>query len=128
MSTNNLGLMKKSFSIFYNNGSIWIEHLDSINNELALKNKFLEDIKQINRPSTSSYIAVVLTETEVNKEVLSLIIDTFCNCSKQLQKVVFIGLNHKMKKYLKRKSTTLNFITESINDLEKAKEWLLGKV
>ena len=100
-----LGLNKKSFSLFYNGGEIWCEHLDSLYNEKdLLKQKFLQDLIQISRPSMSSFIAVDLDESEVDTEILELIINSFIMLKKPLCKVVFVGLNSKMKRYIKKKN------------------------
>lgn len=121
-----LGLNKKSFSLFYNGGEIWCEHLDSLYNEKELlKQKFNQDLVQISRPSTSSYIAVALAESDVDIEILELIINSFIMLKKTLRKVVFVGLNSKMKQYIKKRNIDTSFIMICIDDYEKAKEWLI---
>jgi len=88
------GIKKKSFSLYFRGGEIWIEHLDSLNSQEELTKKLEEDILQINKPSTSSYIAVNLDETEVNEEVLQFILQKFTSIKKQLRKVAFrLNLN-----------------------------------
>ncbi|HCD45690.1 MAG TPA: hypothetical protein DEQ64_18585 [Lachnoclostridium sp.] len=122
-----LGLKKKSFSLFYNGGEIWCEHLDSIYDaKELLKQKFKQDLIQISRPSTSSFIAVVLDDSDVDKEMLELIVDSFVLLKRPLRKVVFIGLDLKMKSYIKKKKTDVSFMMTCIDDLEKAKEWLIS--
>ena len=121
-----LGLKKKSFSMFFNGGEIWFEHLDSLYDQTELiKQKFTQDLLEIQRPSTSSFIAVILDESNINSEILDLIINEFLNLNKQLRKVVFIGLTLKMKRYVKKKSAHTNFLIICMDDLEKAKEWLV---
>ena len=122
-----LGLNKKSFSLFYNGGEIWCEHLDSLYNEKdLLKQKFLQDLIQISRPSMSSFIAVDLDESEVDTEILELIINSFIMLKKPLCKVVFVGLNSKMKRYIKKKNADTSFFMICMDDYEKAKEWLVA--
>jgi hypothetical protein len=122
-----LGLNKKSFSLFYNGGEIWCEHLDSLYNEKdLLKQKFVQDLVQISRPSTSSFIAVDLDESEVDTEILELIINSFIMLKKPLRKVVFVGLNSKMKRYIKKKNVDTSFFMICMDDYEKAKEWLVA--
>lgn len=72
------GLNKKSFSLFYNGGSIWCEHLDSLcdQKQLVLE-KFTKDLVEIRKPSTSAYLAVNLDETVVDEEIISFILDSF---------------------------------------------------
>lgn len=121
-----LGLNKKSFSIFYNGGEIWCEHLDSLCSEKELlKQKFNQDLVQISRPSTSSFIAINLDESDVDIEILELIINSFILLQKPLRKVVFVGLNSKMKSYIKKRSINVSFAIACIDDFEKAKEWLV---
>lgn len=125
MSKVTLGLNKKSFAMYYNGGSIWFEHLDSLchEKELVMK-KFKEDLEEIKKPSTSSFVAVILDETEVDKELLSYILDSFGQLEKRLQRVVFVGLNFKWKWYI-RKRKDVPFILGCVNDLEAAKAWLV---
>ncbi|MBE5979186.1 MAG: hypothetical protein E7249_08625 [Paenibacillaceae bacterium] len=121
-----LGLKKKSFSMFFNGGEIWFEHLDALYDQAELiKQKFMQDLLVIQRPSTSSFIAVILNESNINGEILDLIINEFSVINKQLRKVVFIGLTLKMKRYVKKRSAHTNFLVICMDDLEKAKKWLV---
>ncbi|WP_395549155.1 MULTISPECIES: hypothetical protein [unclassified Lacrimispora] len=121
------GLNKKSFSLFYNGGEVWCEHLDSLYGEKELlKQKFKWDLIEISRPSTSSFIAVVLDDSDVDKEVLDWIVDRFIMLNKPLRKIVFVGLDLKMKSYMKKKKVDSLFMMACIDDLEKAKEWLIS--
>jgi hypothetical protein len=123
-----LGLKKKSFSLSYNGGEIWCEHLDSLYDQTELmKQKFMGDLLQIQKPSSSSFIAVVVNESDVDGEILDQIINEFSNLKRQLRKVAFIGLTLKMKRYVKKRSADTNFLMVCMDDLEKAKEWLVGK-
>lgn len=119
-----LGSNKKSFALYYNGGEIWCEHLDSMcgERELILE-KFNHDMEVIRRPSTSSYIVIDLDETEVDEALLDHIIDSMKGLEKQLCKVAFVGLNSKMKRFIKAKDS--NFVIRCIDDFEKAKEWLI---
>jgi len=120
------GANKKSFSLFYHGGEIWCEHLDALgwHTEL-LKQKFAEDLKIIKRPSTSSYVAINMDQTEVSEEILELIINSLCRLDRPLKKVVFIGLNSAMKRYIMKNTKTLNILFLCTDDYEKAKEWLI---
>ncbi len=126
MEKQELGLNKKSFSLFFNGGEIWCEHLDSMYGENdLLKQKFNQDLVQISRPSTSSFIAVNLEETDVDRELLEFIINSFVMLKKPLRKVVFVGLSLKLKSYVKKKNVETSFSMVCIDDFEKAKEWLV---
>ncbi len=121
-----LGLNKKSFSLFFNGGEIWCEHLDSMYKEKELlKQKFNQDLVQISRPSTSSFIVIDLDESEVDTEILELIINSFVMLKKPLRKVVFVGLNARMKSYINKRNKNTSFTMTCIDDFEKAKEWLV---
>jgi hypothetical protein len=121
-----LGLNKKSFSLYYNGGEIWCEHLDSLCKEKELlKQKFKQDLIQISRPSMTSLIAVNLDETEVDQEIVDLIINSFIQMNKPLRKVVFVGLNLRMRSYVKKRNRESSFEMICINDFEKAKAWLI---
>ena len=123
-----LGLKKKSFSMFFNGGEIWFEHLDSLYDQTELiKQKFMQDLLVIQRPSTSSFVAVILNESNIDGEILDLIINEFSDLNKQLRKVVFIGLTMKMIRYVKKISAHTNFLIICMDDLEKAKKWLVKK-
>lgn len=122
-----LGLKKKSFSLFFNGGEIWCEHLDSLHGEKELlKQKFEGDLIQISRPSASSFIIVVLDESDVDREILDLIVDRFVMLKRPLRKVVFVGLNLKMKGHVKKRKADISFMMACIDDMEKAKEWLVS--
>ncbi len=122
-----LGLNKKSFSLSYHGGEVWCEHLDSLYGERELlKQKFKRDLIEISRPSTSSFIAVVLDDSDVDREILDWIVDSFIMLNKPLRKVVFIGLDLKMKSYMKKRIVNISFMVACIDDLEKAKEWLIS--
>lgn len=118
------GLNKKSFSLPYNGGEIWCEHLDSLcdKRELLLE-KFRKDLVMIAKPSTSSFIAVNLDETDVDRELIDTIFYAFLSMKKSIRKVVFVGLSPEMKRYAKRLSA--DFVVNCLDDFEKAKEWLL---
>lgn len=124
MENDNIGLEKKSFSINYKGGEIWIEHLDSIQNPSFIKEKFIKDLVQIKRPSTSSFIAINLDKSGINAELLNFILDSLCNIDKPIRKVVLVGLNKAMKRLVKWRMYDLTFAVACIDDFEKAKEWL----
>ncbi len=125
MKNNNLGMMKKSFSLYYNGGEIWAEHLDAIDNIGDMKRKFDEDLVQMARPSTSSYVAINLAESVVDKDFLQYIINAMNTCGKPYQRVVFIGLPYRLKRYLSTHTPSNLGVVACIDDFEKAKEWLI---
>lgn len=79
-----LGLKKKSFSLFFNGGEIWCEHLDALYDETELlKQKFMQDMLQIQKPSASSFLAVILEDSNVDREILEHILVEFSGLKKQ---------------------------------------------
>jgi hypothetical protein len=125
MEKNNLGIYKKSFSMPFQGGEIWFEHLDAIHDENMLRGKFIDDMKTICKPSTSSFLAINLDETEVNYELLDFLMDQLISMEKPLRKVVFIGLDLKMRRYIRKKRKNINFLIHFLNDFEEAKIWLM---
>lgn len=124
MKESNIGLDKNSFSISFKGGEIWIEHLDSIQDAACIKEKFIQDLTQIKRPSTSSFIAINLEQSDVNEELLTYIIDSLCRIEKPIRKVVFLGLQYELKQLLNKRKKEINYIVKCMDDFEKAKEWL----
>lgn len=121
---NRRGLLKKSFSLYYNGGVIWIEHLDALHEEDVLP-KLMQDIREIRRPSTSSFVAVNLDETPVRIDTFAAVIHILNGLSRPLQKVVFVGISSKLKRYVKKQRGSIRFAFSCIDDFEAAKEWLL---
>ena len=120
------GINKKSFSLFYNGGEIWCEHLDALGQSTELLNqKFAEDLKLISRPSTSSYLAICMDQTKVSEEILEMIIASLSRLVKPIKKVAFIGLNPAMKRYVMKRTKSLNILFVCMDDYEKAKAWLI---
>ena len=126
MNNRILGTDKKSFSLFYNGGSIWCEHLDSLYNEYEIvKAKFTQDLAEIKKPSESAFIAIALAQTEVTKEILNFLYDGLTRIDRPLQKIVLIGLSFPMKRYAKKTWKDAGFLINCIDDFEHAKMWLL---
>ncbi len=125
---------KKSFVLPYNGGEIWAEHLDGLYTykELVLE-KFNRDIKQMMKPSAPSAIAVSLTETKVDDEILKAIMHVLQsgtqNTDKMISKVAFVGLDRRSRRMLKEivseNQDKIRFAVFCTEDFEKAKEWLI---
>lgn len=125
---------KKSFVLQYNGGEIWAEHLDGLYTykELVLE-KFKQDIPQMMKPSGPSAIAVALTETKVDDEILKAITHVLQsgeqNADKTISKVAFVGLDRKSRRLLKKivseNQDKMKFTIFCTDDFEKAKEWLV---
>lgn len=121
-----LGINKNSFSLYFGGGEIWCEHLDSLCDRKDLFfEKFDNDLKTIKRPSASSYLAVILNETDVDREMIDYLLDTFISLDKPLKKIAFIGLDNKWNKYINKKNKGTYILMKSISDLEEAKNWLI---
>lgn len=120
------GINKKSFSLPFNGGEIFCEHLDGLNNNIsATLEKFKGDIKIIKRPSTSAFLAINLDETEIEETLFNAITDFLSSVEKKFRKVAFIGASKKYKKEFSRKLDGCGFEFAFIDDFQKAKEWLL---
>lgn len=120
------GINKKSFSLYFGGGEIWCEHLDSLCDRKDLFfEKFDNDLKTIKRPSASSYLAVIVDETDIDREMIDYLLDTFISLDKPLKKIAFIGLDNKWNKYINKKNKGTYILMKSISDLEEAKNWLI---
>lgn len=119
------GYKKRSFSLPYNGGEIWIEHLDGMYGyeELVL-NKLNSDIKLFTRPSSTSYVCFVFIETTVTERIIDAVIRSILECGKRFMKIAFVGLDKKnkrrLKSELKNKGIGINFL----EGLEDAKQWI----
>ncbi len=122
--------IRESFSLYYNNGQIWAGNYDDLGtNYETLKSKIEEDIKILKRPSSPSFVAVHLYDTDVPYDIAILIIDKLCEIEASIKKVAFIGLDRQSKNNIKNciKKSDVNFVFEFFKDYEKAKEWLVSK-
>lgn len=126
------GTNKKSFAMSFGGGEIWIEHLDGMYSFTdKVMEKFIIDTQNVIKPSATSLIAVNLDETVVDERIISLITDTYIKNSRYIRRVVFVGMNiHSrklMKRAFKKRQSEYQFVTNYVNDFEKAKEWLIGR-
>lgn len=122
------GFKKKSFSMFFNGGEIWFEHLDGIYGfeDLAIE-KLLEDSIKFSRPSGTSLICFNLDETEITRKIISEIVDKLIFTNKKFTRVCFVGVNKQVEKILKKALSDRNFALSFNKDFEKAKEWLVSE-
>ena len=121
------GVEKKSFSLPFNGGMIWCEHLDSLGeDETSFRAKLSADCNELSKPSAPSYLAFVLDETEVNVSCCEMIVDALTRRAHP-KKVSFVGTSLGEKRQINSclgKSDT-NFATCFHDDLEAAKHWLI---
>lgn len=120
-------IIRPSMPMFFGGGEIWFEQLDalSVYTDIVTE-KFLVDMKDIVRPSTPSRIAVNLNETLDDENVAEVICGGLSSAGKNVQRVVFVGLDRNGKKLVERFLPETQFIYAFIDDYEKAKEWLVG--
>lgn len=121
------GLRKKSFELYFNGGSIWVEHLDGMGDmKDKVIEKFLNDKKSFCRPSMTSFIIVNLDQTEIDDDIISCIFDTFVNSQKRFMKIAFVGVKKiGDRNYLRDISRKKGCPVEFFDDFEKAKWWVL---
>ncbi len=125
MRDSNLGVEKQSFTLYYNGGEIWAEHLDTIDNQEDMKSKFEKDLQTMARPSTSSFVAINLAQSPVDEAFLSYLSESLLTCGKSFHKIVFVGLTGKMRRYIRKQPICCQVLTHCTEDFEKAKQWLL---
>lgn len=127
ISKDNL-IIRDSFKSPYAGGEIWYESLDalSIYTELV-REKFLKDMETIRRPSTPAFIVIHLHETLVDRDLAEVIVNQLSGVNRRLVKVVFVGIDHNVKRLFNSllKQVNCTFSYQFIDDLEKAKKWLL---
>lgn len=121
------GIKKKSFELYYNGGSIWCEHLDSMGEyKEKVIEKFKGDIRYFSRPSMTSFMIINLDETEIDEEIVSCIIDGITACGKRFVKIAFVGVKDRADCRAFRVIHDKNGCAVSFfEDYEKAKEWVL---
>lgn len=122
------GVRKKSFSLPFSGGEIWFEHLDGMYQytELVFE-KLKNDSYTFLLPSRPAYIAFVLDETLITSDLIDEIVRLLCSDIKQFMRICFIGTDRKSKKLLRCALSVKNgFSVAFINDMEKAKEWLIN--
>lgn len=123
-------IVRKSFAIAHNNGCIWIENLDSLYDfSDVVESKFLDDMKIIKKPSSPSSIAINLNQTQITKDIGSLIVENLIDASftGSIRKVSFVGIDRKSLKIMKKIFCNYNvkFEYNFFNDFVKAKDWLI---
>ena len=121
------GNRKKSFELYFNGGSIWCEHLDSMGNQKEMViEKFLGDKKSFCRPSMTSFMIINLDETAIDADIISCITDTIIRSPKRFMKIAFVGVKKiGDRNYLRVLSQKKGCPVEFFDDFEKAKWWVL---
>ena len=125
-------IIRESFSMAFMGGEIWFCQLDALydKKELVME-KFHRDMETIKRPSATGLVGINMNQTEIDKDMAVEIVRCFIDL-KKLRKVVFIGSNRKIKNVIKeelrQEEQEVGFVYTFINDYEKAKLWLVGKI
>lgn len=121
-------LISKSMILPFNGNHIFYSSLDGLNvyDDIA-KDKFLDDIKLIKRPSSPSLVAVHLYKTHLEEELANIIITKLHDSGNSVRKVAFVGLTKKGIKLVRSiiKKINVAFISNFFSDYEKAKLWLV---
>ncbi len=124
-------IIRNSFILPFSGCEIWCEELDCLNiyTDVVI-DKFLKDMVTIRKPSTPSLIAIHLNETLVEASLANIIVSELKKSENSIQKVVLVGLDRTSQKLMKSLMETVgvSFAYAFINDYEKAKEWLVGRV
>jgi len=93
------GLNKKSFSMYFGGGEIWLEHLDGIHDltDLAIQ-KLEKDYLQFKKPSMPSLIAINIDETTITDDIINSIVEKLLDKSKRFTRVVLLVLIKNIEK------------------------------
>ena len=120
------GYKKKSFTLPYNGGEIWFEHLDGMYDYEKLVLKKLEaDICFFTRPSSTSYICFAFHETTVTDRIYNAVSDAILKNNKRFMKIAMSGLDKRNKNRFRHELTGKGFAIGFVDGLEDAKMWLL---
>jgi hypothetical protein len=120
-------VIRDSFILPFAGGEIWCTELDSLSIYTdVVKNKFLNDMDAIRKPSSPAAIGINLTNTLIDTDIADLIIKEL-NSIKRSIRVAIIGINIKgrMKFNSELKKHEGSFVYKYFTDPEKAKEWLI---
>jgi len=120
-------VIRDSFILPFAGGEIWCTELDSLSIYTdVVKNKFLNDMDTIRKPSSPAAIGINLTNTLIDTDIADLIIKEL-NSIKRPIRVAIIGINikGKMKFNFELKKQEGFFVYKYFTDPEKAKEWLI---
>ena len=120
------GFRKKSFQMSFRDGMIWFEHLDGLQEQGNLVLEKLKcDSTTFSRPSISSLLCFVFDETVVTDAIIAEVADKLTNTKKIYTRICFVGINKHAAKAFRIILSSTAIQTEFIDDLEKAKEWLV---
>lgn len=120
-------IIRESLKLTFKNGEYFGVELDSLSvYSDIVKDKFLKDIKTIQKPSTPGNIIVNLNQTMVEKDLAELIANEFLNVKGSVKRLAFVGLKSSPKRCITSifKKADCTFAYTFKNDYEKAKEWL----
>ena len=127
MGNTQAGLRKKSFELYYNGGSIWCEHLDSmgfLKDEII--EKFLNDSKAFSRPSMTSFMIINLDKTYIDKDIVECITGQIISSPKRFMKIAFVGVEkRRLRTEFRVIQSQTGCAVEFFADYEKAKQWVL---
>ncbi|MGN0690319.1 MAG: hypothetical protein ACI4KH_07875 [Oscillospiraceae bacterium] len=125
---NLFGYKKKSFSLPYNGGEIWFEHLDGMYEyENLVLDKLKNDLPVFSRPSSSAYVCFVFDETVITDNIADAVKRSILETDKHFMKIAFVGLDRNSVRKFKKELTDKGFEINFLKGLEDAKEWLLMK-
>lgn len=84
---------KKSFELYYHNGTIRCEHSDGMGAcEDDVITKFLEDKRTFSRPSVSSFMIINPDQNHMTDRIADTIVKTITEGNKLFRKIVFVGV------------------------------------
>lgn len=120
-------IIRPSRQLFFGGGELWCEELDalSVHTDIVC-DKFREDLRQIQRPSTPSRIVVNLSETLITEEVARTICGGLISSGNTVTKAAFTGLDRASKKLFIKELSGAQFVYTFLSDYEKAKEWAVS--
>lgn len=121
------GLNKRFFELYFRQGSIWCEHLDSMGAmEAEVLRKLTEDARAFGRPSAPSRMIVNLDETVITDAVVERLAGEILGCGKRFVRIAFVGVGMRERRRLEALLQERAGLLSFLKDYEKAKEWAVG--
>ena len=85
----------------------------------------MNDFKNFNRPSMTSFVIINLDETMVDNDIISCITDTIIQSQKRYMKIAFVGVQKPEQAAFRKIQYQKECVVNFFDDYEKAKQWVL---
>lgn len=123
--------LRQPFALPFRGGEIWVVCAGGLGDDVELtKQKIIENAEQSRRPSISSLVLYDLNETEVSLDIAGFLWNRIMNLQCYIKKLALVGVGVKdrrnLQKALEQTGMALEISYRCFEDMEPAKEWLVG--